>query len=353
MFKAFRIPLVITAIALLASLIFGGIGALITIVILTVLEISFSFDNAVVNAKILERMNAKWQKLFLTVGILIAVFGMRLIFPLLIVALATGLGPIGALHMAINDPHQYAHYLHLAHPAIAAFGGTFLGMLFLDWLFEEREVKWLTPIESTLAKVGKLENISVVVILAALMVAATTLGHYGTVLFSGIAGLAAYLLVNSLDSVVDEDKAVAKAATAGIGTFLYLEVLDASFSFDGVIGAFAITSNIFLIALGLGIGAMYIRSMTVELVKAKTLDTYRYLEHGAHWAIGVLAVMLLLTIKYNISDYITGLIGVILIGASFAHSIHSNKTDATKTRARKAAQARKRRAIKKLATQGA
>src|SRR5690348_14962610 len=132
MLKAFRIPLVITAIGLIASLLFGGIGALITVAILTVLEISFSFDNAVVSAKILERMNAKWQKLFLTVGILIAVFGMRLVFPLVIVALATGLGPMGAIHMAIHDPHQYAHYLHLAHPAIAAFGGVFLGMLFLD-----------------------------------------------------------------------------------------------------------------------------------------------------------------------------------------------------------------------------
>lgn len=333
--KPFRIPLIINAIALVGAFLLGGIHAAITVAILTVLEVSFSFDNAVVNAKILTRMSEKWQRIFLTVGILVAVFGMRLVFPLIIVALATHVGPLGALSMAIHDPAQYAHHLHLAHPAIAAFGGIFLGMLFLDWLVEEREIRWLTPLENLFAKLGKLENISSVIMLVALMVIAATLGHATTVLVAGVAGLASYLLVNSLDSVVDEDKALAKAATAGIGTFLYLEVLDASFSFDGVIGAFAITSDIFLIAIGLGIGAMYIRSLTVQLVRRKTLDEFRYLEHGAHWAIGILAVLMLLTIKFDIPDVVTGLIGVVLIGASFAHSMIINKKEAAIKAAKK------------------
>ena len=89
--------------------------------------------------------------------------------------------------------------------------------------------------------------------------------------------------------------------------FLYLEVLDASFSFDGVIGAFAITNDIVLMALGLGIGAMYVRSLTVYLVRQGTLDDYVYLEHGAHYAIGALAVILLVTIQYEINEVITGL----------------------------------------------
>lgn len=325
MFKAFRLPLIINAIALAGALIFGNLQALITVAILTVLEVSFSFDNAVVNAKILGRMNEKWQKLFLTVGILIAVFGMRLVFPLLVVSLATHVTPLGALGMAIHDPTQYAHHLSLAHPAIAAFGGVFLGMLFLDWLFEDREIKWLRFIEGPLAKAGKLENISAVVMSSVILLAGTFLAHGSTVFVAGIAGLATYLLVNSLDSVVDEDTAV--AMKAGLGTFLYLEVLDASFSFDGVIGAFAVTSNIFLIAIGLGIGAMYIRSMTVQMVKHKTLNEFRYLEHGAHWAIGVLAVLMLLTIKYEIPDTVTGLIGVVFIGAAFAHSLMENKKE--------------------------
>lgn len=349
--KAFRIPLIVNAIALVGALVLGGIHAAITVAILTVLEISFSFDNAVVNAKILTKMSEKWQELFLTVGILIAVFGMRLLFPLIVVALAAHISPFGALSMALHNPSQYSHHLTLAHPGIAAFGGVFLGMLFLDWLLEDREVHWLKPLEVTFAKLGKLENISVAIMLVALMIIGNTLGHSGTTLIAGIAGLAAYLVVNSLDAVVDEDTAV--AMKAGLGTFLYLEVLDASFSFDGVIGAFAITSDIFLIAVGLGIGAMYIRSLTVQLVRRKTLDEYRYLEHGAHWAIGILALMLILTIKYDISDYITGLIGVIFIGASFAHSILTNNKEAKAKRATRAAQARRRRALNKLAVKGA
>ncbi len=91
--------------------------------------------------------------------------------------------------------------------------------------------------------------------------------------------------------------------------FLYLEVLDASFSFDGVIGAFAITNDIVLMALGLGIGAMYVRSLTVYLVRQGTLDDYVYLEHGAHYAIGALAVILMVTIQYQINEVITGLVG--------------------------------------------
>lgn len=325
--KPFRIPLIINVIALIGAFLLGGIHAAITVAILTILEVSFSFDNAVVNAKILTKMSEKWQKLFLTIGILVAVFGMRLVFPLIIVALAAHISPFSALSMAVNHPDQYSHNLSLAHAGIAAFGGVFLGMLFLDWLVEERKIHWLTPIENLFARFGKLENISVVIMLAVLMMIANTLGHASTTLIAGIAGLGTYLLVNSLDSIVDEDTAVKKAAKAGIGTFLYLEVLDASFSFDGVIGAFAITSDIFLISIGLGIGAIYVRSLTVELVKRKTLDTFRYLEHGAHWAIGILAIMLLLTIKYDISDYITGLIGVILIGASLAHSLIANKKE--------------------------
>lgn len=322
--KPFRLPLLINLIALLGTFVFGHLQAAITVLILTVLEVSFSFDNAVVNAKILGKMSEKWQRLFLTVGILIAVFGMRLVFPLLVVSLATHIGPLGALSMAIHHPQEYAHHLKLSHPAIAAFGGVFLGMLFLDWLVEDREIRWL-PFEGLLAKLGKLENASSVIMLIVILVAANALGHTGTVMVAGISGLIAYLIVNSLDAVVDEDTAV--AIKAGLGTLLYLEVLDASFSFDGVIGAFAITSNIFLIAIGLGIGAMYVRTLTVQLVRRKTLSEYRYLEHGAHWAIGILAIFMLMSIRYDIPDTITGFIGVILIGLAFTHSIVQNKRE--------------------------
>lgn len=325
MFKLFRVPLILTIVALVLTFSISGITAAITVAILGLLEMSFSFDNAIVNAKILGRMNAHWQKVFLTVGVVIAVFGMRLLFPLVIVAIAAHMNPLAALSLAITNPSTYAHHIADAHPAIAAFGGMFLLMLFLDWLLEEKETFWL-KYESSLYKMGRVENVSVIISSTVLVIASFVLGHTPMVLMAGLMGLILYLLVNSIDTFFNEDS-VAKIAKAGLATFLYLEVLDASFSFDGVVGAFAVTNNIFLIAIGLGIGAMFIRGMTVYLTNKGTLSEYRYLEHGAHWAIGVLAILLIATIKFDISDIITGLIGVAFIGTALVSSINANRRE--------------------------
>lgn len=322
MFKTFRMPLLLTAVALLATLLFGGPTAMAVVAILAVLEISLSFDNAVVNAKILGRMDAWWQRMFLTVGIVIAVFGMRLVFPLIVVALAAHINPVDALNLAIQQPAMYAHHLHDAHPSIAAFGGAFLGMLFLAWLFEEREIQWLRPIERALARMGKLDDMAVIIMGIVLVVVASVLGHAQDVLLAGLLGVVAYLSVSAFDSLFEGTEGTVKT---GLAAFMYLELIDASFSFDGVIGAFAITSNIFLIALGLGIGALYVRGLTVFLVRKGTLQEYIYLEHGAHWAIGVLAMLLLLSIKFEISEIIIGLIGVGFIGLSFISSLNKRK----------------------------
>ncbi|MFS7877179.1 MULTISPECIES: DUF475 domain-containing protein [Streptomyces] len=378
--KTFGWSFAITAIGLALAGVLWGWQGLAIVGILSILEISLSFDNAVINAGILRKMNAFWQKIFLTVGILIAVFGMRLVFPVIIVAVTAKMSPIEAVDLAINDKNQYEHLVTAAHPAIAAFGGIFLLMIFLDFIFEERDIRWLGWLEKPLAKLGKLDTFSIVVALVGLLIAATTVAtdvaHGGgdksaTVLLSGVAGLLTYLIVggisgyfeDKLEEEEDEDEddeagaagdegdEGAKAATnaqlngsggrgssgasvvglagkAAFFLFLYLEVIDASFSFDGVIGAFAITNDIFEMALGLGIGAMYIRSLTVFLVRRGTLDDYVYLEHGAHYAIGALAVILLVTIKYEINEVITGLVGVVLIAASYWSSVRRNRKEA-------------------------
>jgi hypothetical protein len=328
------------------------------VLILSVLEISLSFDNAVVNAGILKKMNAFWQKFFLTVGILIAVFGMRLVFPVLIVAVSAEVGPVEAVRLALDEPGRYEALVTDAHPAIAAFGGMFLLMIFLDFILEDRDIKWLGWLERPLARLGRIDMLAVCIALVVLLATAMTFathahvstGHAdksATVLLSGIAGLITYLVVGGLSGYFEnrleaeeeheheeEERArtegrpvsaVALAGKAAFFLFLYLEVLDASFSFDGVIGAFAITNHIFWMALGLGIGAMYVRSLTVYLVRQGTLDDYVYLEHGAHYAIGALAAILLVTIQHQISEIITGLIGVVLIAASFVASVRRNK----------------------------
>ncbi|MGP2441394.1 DUF475 domain-containing protein [Streptomyces sp. JW3] len=357
--KTFGWSFAVTALGLVAAVFYGGWTALGIVAILTILEISLSFDNAVVNAGILKKMNAFWQKIFLTIGILIAVFGMRLVFPVVIVAISAQLGPIEAVDLALTDKDRYQQLVTDAHPSIAAFGGMFLLMIFLDFIFEDRDIKWLGWIERPLAKLGKVDMLSVCIALIVLLIASMTVAthahqHGGahadkaeTVLLAGIAGLITYLIVGGLSSYfenkLEEDEereheeaeqaertgkpksAVKLAGQAAFFMFLYLEVLDASFSFDGVIGAFAITNDIVLMALGLGIGAMYVRSLTVYLVRQGTLDDYVYLEHGAHYAIGALAALLLITIQYEINEIITGLIGVILIAASFWSSVRRNK----------------------------
>ncbi|WP_128817388.1 DUF475 domain-containing protein [Streptomyces sp. S063] len=358
--KTFGWSFAVTALGLVAAIFYGGWQAFGIVAILSVLEISLSFDNAVINAGILKKMNAFWQKIFLTIGILIAVFGMRLVFPVVIVAVSAKLGPIEAIDLSFNDPDRYKELVTDAHPSIAAFGGMFLLMIFLDFIFDEdRDIHWLRWIERPLAKLGKVDMLSVCVALIILMITAMTFatqahqhggGHVdksATVMLSGIAGLITYLIVGGLSGFFEnkleeeeereheaEEEAkkkgkpvtgVALAGKAAFFLFLYLEVLDASFSFDGVIGAFAITNEIVLMALGLGIGAMYVRSLTVYLVREGTLDDYVYLEHGAHYAIGALSVILLITIQHEINELITGSVGVILIALSFWSSVKRNR----------------------------
>jgi hypothetical protein len=357
--KTFGWSFAVTALGLVAAVFYGGWTAFGLVAILSILEISLSFDNAVVNAGILKKMNAFWQKIFLTIGVLIAVFGMRLVFPVVIVAVTAKKSPIDAVNLALTDKDQYQQLVTDAHPSIAAFGGMFLLMIFLDFVFEDRDIKWLQWIERPLARLGKIDMLSVCIALIVLLITSMTFAanahqHGGThadkaqtVLISGIAGLITYLIVGGLsgffeDRLEQEEEreheaeeeaertgkkrsAVALAGKAAFFMFLYLEVLDASFSFDGVIGAFAVTNDIVLMALGLGIGAMYVRSLTVYLVRQGTLDEYVYLEHGAHYAIGALAAILLVTIQYEIHEMITGSVGVILIAASFWSSVRRNR----------------------------
>jgi hypothetical protein len=336
----------VTAAVLAAAGALGGGQAAALVAILAVLEISLSFDNAVINATILGRLSPVWQRLFLTVGVLIAVFGMRLIFPILVVSVSAHLNPWSVFDLALNSPHEYASKLHDAHPAIAAFGGIFLFMIFLDFMFDsERDVQWLRWLEEPLRRIGELDVVPVVIALVGLLVVGEAFsgGHTSQVLAAGVAGLATYLAVRGLGEFFEargvgaeeddeaQDEAAGGAATgtglvqasgkAALFLFLYLEVLDASFSFDGVVGAFAITQEIFVIAAGLGIGAMYIRSLTVFLVRKGTLSEYVYLEHGAHYAIGALAVILAVSIEVDVPEIVTGLVGIAFIGLALASSV--------------------------------
>jgi hypothetical protein len=342
--KDFRLSFLITFICLALAGYWGargdGAGALSAIILaatLGVMEVSLSFDNAVVNASVLKDMEAKWQRIFLTLGILIAVFGMRFFFPIAIVAVATGFDMPEVANMALKQPDEYSRHLAASHAGIAAFGGIFLLLVFLSFLFDaDRKTHWLGRVEERLSRLGRFASISV---LFALM---TLLGMYLwmplnaatqlTVLSAGIGGVILFMLISNLDRLFDDDKRGKQAQNAakrnGVAGFLYLEVLDSSFSFDGVIGAFAITRDVVIIMLGLGIGAMFVRSLTVHLVRKGALDEYVFLEHGAHYAIGALAVIMLASMVTHIPELLTGLIGVAFIALALVSSIRHKKLQA-------------------------
>lgn len=306
----------------------GAMTTLFICAVLGVLEISLSFDNAIVNARKLQDMTPVWQKRFLTWGIIIAVFGMRILFPLVIVAVAAEITPWAALDIAIFKPDQYAAIMEGSHVSISAFGGTFLMMVGLTYFFDgEKDVHWISWLEKKMVRTS-VKGIEVAIVLIVVLIFTHMLPEEEatTFLYSAVYGLVTFLLVEVVGELLDaSQETMSAAARGGLGAFIYLEVLDASFSFDGVIGAFALTHNLFVIAIGLGIGAMYVRSLTIMLVDKGTLSEYRYLEHGAFYAILVLALIMYLQTIMEVPEVVTGLAGASLIGVSLRASVRYNR----------------------------
>lgn len=339
--KVFKWDLGITVLAAIIVGFVPGLGwrQVPIVLILAVLEWSLSFDNAIVNAKVLQRMSPFWQKIFLTVGMIIAVGFMRLLFPILIVFASTKLSFLGTVTLAFHDPTEYGHRLAAAHVIIATFGGTYLLLIACGFLFDnEREDHWLRWLEAPLARAGRWDNLKFLVAATFLLVAATTFGHAHlvSVLLAGISSIAVFLAVESFSNLfeAEDDSGTAAKVHVGIGAFaqfMYLEMQDSAFSFDGVTGAFAVSSVVPVIAIGLGLGALYVRTMTVHLVRTGQLQTFRYLEHGAYWAITALAVCLLLGVAdIELPEYITGGIGIVAIGAALWSSVRANRADAAR-----------------------
>lgn len=341
--RFFGFSLTVT-LGVLAAVLFGmGVGAALVTALLVLIEITFSFENAVINAKKLQKLSKKWQALFLTVGIVIAIFGMRIVFPILIVAVTAHLNWHEVLRLAFQEPKLYAEKLELAHPAIAAFGGAFLLMLCLHFFFDSgRHIRWIEAVERPLQKLEQRWLPGIITVALIGVLSALPMNHHGReTLEAGIMGVVVFLAVRGVEALFERlqsdkgdgsavKKGVGKVATgltgwAALSTFLYLEILDASFSFDGVIGAFAVTTSVVLIAAGLGVGAVWVRSLTVYMVRNKTLSKYMYLEHGAHYTVAVLALTLLLSELFNVPEIVAGVSGIIFVGSAFISSRRAAK----------------------------
>jgi hypothetical protein len=324
---------IVATLAILLGVAFGvGISALVVTAILAIVELTFSFDNAIINAKVLTKLSKKWQTVFLSAGIIVAIFGMRVVFPVVIVMLTAHLDWGTVVNLALHHSGEYAHHLEQAHASIASFGGAFLLMLALTFFMnDQKDVHWIRGIEKPLHRFSHwlaAPAVAVLVLLGVTWLPANV--HDRATIVSGLLGAGTYVLLQAFNGLFERLQG-GRASQAGqtgmtaLSTLVYLEVLDASFSFDGVIGAFAITTNVVLIAAGLGIGALWVRSLTVYMVRRGVLGEFPYIEHGAHYTVLVLAVLLLASVIVQISDYIPGLIGVGIIGASIAASVRENR----------------------------
>lgn len=324
---------IITLIIAGAVLHFLGISGLWIFLILVILEVTFSFDNAVINSKILNRMSKLWQELFLTIGIIFAVFIVRFVLPIFIVMISANESFMGVIDLALHHPADYSTTLHHAAPMINAFGGTFLLMIGVSYFLDRsKDIHWLKRIERRLSRFGKYDSFKTLVMLTVALLLYLTVNptYHVTVLAASVFGVALHIALDLFGKFFGERQSHSKelVGMAAFASFIYLNVLDASFSLDGVIGAFAITTDVLLIMAGLGAGALWVRSLTVYLVRSKTLDKYRYMEHGAHWAILALG-MIMLAKLYSIEppEWFTGSLGLLFILTATISSVIEHRRE--------------------------
>lgn len=290
------------------------------------LEISMSIDNAVINSSILRTMNPFWRKNYLLFGMPIAVVGMRFLIPILIVAATAAITPWATVVLAIKDPRLYSQHLLAAKPFIQAFGITFLSLIVGDFFVaEDKDTHWLSFIEKPLSKMGgKPTHYAFSLIILVISTAIYT--HTGAAshdivkfMIAGLIGVVSYAVIKTISGYAEENAGTG-STSSGFAKFLMLEAIDASFSFDGVIGAFAITQNVFLIMLSLGVGAVWVRYLTVKMAESKAIGELKYLSHGAFWNITSLIAIMVVSIAYDLPSWLPGVAAILIIGASVAHS---------------------------------
>ncbi|MBR6388598.1 MAG: DUF475 domain-containing protein [Opitutales bacterium] len=310
----------------------SGLAFMLTAFAISLLEVAISFDNAVVNAHKLEKMDRIWRRRFLTWGIFVAVFGMRFLFPVLIVAVFAHISVWGVVKIAFANPDEYVRHLHETHAAIVSFGGMFLLMLFLKFFIDpKKEVHWIGFLERPIQKLARVKFISEIIAAAALGVLVYFLPEHEREVcaVSGIVGVALFLAIDHIARFLESrhigEGAAKLTGTAGFAMFMYLELIDASFSLDGVLGAFAFTKDIVVIIVGLGVGAMFVRSLTLVLVDKGTLSKLKYLTNGAYWAIGALAAIMMRSAIEEVPEAVAATLSIGVIAVSLVHSIRENK----------------------------
>ena len=324
-----RWQLAIAVVAVVAGYVYAGARGAAAVALLSLFETSLSFDNAIVNAQVMATMSAFWKRVFLVVGVPVAAIGMRFLFPIMIVALTGHLGFVRVVQLALRDPTAYQRHLHEASVAINTLGGTFLLLVFLEFFLRPLQDRrpWLGPVERTLARFGRIEAIAVAIALVVVYADSrlASAQHREVMLVSGSIAIVVHILANGTATALSSLGTAVRHA--GLATFIYLEILDASFSFDGVIGAFAISDQVVVICLGLGVGALFVRTLTCWFDRTGTLVRYVYLGNGAHWAVGTLAVILFARNNLDVPEPFTASIGLVIIAAALYSSVRAREHD--------------------------
>jgi len=291
--------------------------ALLTIAGLILFESVTAIDNAIINAEILATMRQRARRWFLTWGILIAVFGVRGILPWLIVWVTTpGLGPWDALTASLTGDPAALQAIQESSPLLMMGGGIFFIFLFFHWLFLEPKNYGL-PTERFIARQGAWFYAVVSVLLATIVWFAL---HDSPMLaFAAVVGSTAFFITHGFRQHAEEQERRLMSGNGGIsdvGKILYLEVIDLSFSIDGVVGAFAFTLSVPLILIGNGIGAIVVRQITVYGVER--IRRYAYLKNGAMYSILVLGcVMLAHASKIHVPEWVSPLATFFIVGYFF------------------------------------
>ncbi len=290
--------------------------AAIIVLGLTLFEIISSIDNAVVNADVLLTMSEKARRWFLLYGIVIAVFVVRGLLPLLIVWLSSpGIGLIGAFTATFNSDPVVKEIIETQKPILLAGGGLYLVYLFFYWFFVEPK-EYAHILERHIHSKYSFWFYAVASFVL-LGVVWTTIRINPLIALGAVVGSTAFFITNGFKHNAEEaEKRVAHSHLSDISKILYLEILDATFSIDGVLGAFAFTVSVPLILLGNGLGAYVVRYVTIH--GAKTVRKYRYLKNGAMYSIGALGtIMLGESFSLHIPTWLPTAITFVVVGIFF------------------------------------
>lgn len=287
---------------------------------LCLFEVISSIDNAIINAEVLSTMGERARRWFLIWGLLFAVFLIRGLLPWLIVWLATpGIGPIQALTAAFSSDHRVIEAVEKSAPILLIGGGVFLVFLFFHWLFLETKNFGL-PGEKFFYRNGIWFYSVVSILLAAIVWVALDINPL--MAFGAVLGSTAFFITHGFKQnaeLREKDLADNKKNLSDISKILYLEVIDATFSIDGVLGAFAFTLSVPLILLGNGIGAFVVREVTIGNIK--NIKKYLYLKNGAMYSILFLGIIMLLdSFGFHIPSWVSPVTTFAVVGFFFYKS---------------------------------